>query len=137
VIYLVKTEPCIMCGKPTTRVLFRGSTAEVFICSIACENRYIESLNYEKGEQHKVLRYLDEKIRRIKRYEMVGWAIAATGLLLILLGIFCINLSPTEGLMVGPMIFMTGLIPLTCGTLSTIHFGSIREKLMQRRKQLT
>jgi len=126
----------MVCSKPTTKVLFKGGPAEVFICSVACENQYLEWLSYNKGEQQKVLQYLDEKIRKTKRHEMVGWATAAFGLMLILLGIFWANSPPTKGLIVGPMLFMTGIIPLTGGALSTQYFGSRRGKLMRKRKQL-
>jgi len=136
VICLVETKPCIACGKLTTRVLFRESSAEVFICSLACETQYFESLSYKKDEQQKVLQYLDEKIRRTKQYETVAWASVAIGLLLILLGIFWANSPATKELILGPMLFMTGIIPLTCGALSTLYFGSRREKLKLRRKQL-
>jgi len=125
-----------VCSKPTNRVLFRGSPAEVFICSIICENQFIESLSYNKSEHQKVLQYLDQKIRKAKLYETIGWTIAALGLVLVFLGVFLTNSPPTKALLVGPTLFITGSIPLTGGALSTIHFGGNKEKLTLKRKQI-
>jgi hypothetical protein len=133
---LVEKKPCVVCGEPAAKELFKGSTVEVPVCSLTCENQYIESLSHKETEQQRILQYLDQKINRMRLFERLGWAIATFGLLLILIAVFWTNYQPTESSLTGPMFFMSGIIPLTCGTHSTIPFSNGKKKLLEKKRQL-
>lgn len=97
---------------------------------------YFESLRHRKKEQQNLLRYLDEKIARTKRYSQAGWASAAIGIVWIALGVFRTRLSVTTNLDVGVLIFMVGVSVVTYGALSTCYFDGRMRKLTETRGKL-
>ena len=97
---------------------------------------YFESLRHRKEEQQNLLRYLDEKIARTKKYSHVGWASAAIGIVWITLGAFLTRLSVTKNLEVGVLLFITGVFVVTCGALSTCYFDDRIRKLTETRGKL-
>jgi hypothetical protein len=133
---MAEAKPCIMCGKLTTRVLFGDASVGIYICSRRCEMEYFESLRHRSKEQQNLLRYLDEKIARTKKYNRVGWASAAIGIVWIMLGVFLTRLPVTENLGVGVLLFMLGAFVVTCGALSTCYFDDRIRKLTETRRKL-
>lgn len=97
---------------------------------------YFESLRHRKKEQQNILRCLDEKIARTKKYSRVGWVSAAIGIVWIALGVFLTRLSVTRDLDVGVSLFFIGVSVVTCGALSTCYFDDRIRKLTETRRKL-
>jgi len=121
-----KPEPCAVCGKLTTRFLFNDKKLGITVCSRKCEYEFIDSLAAKKRERGIVLNYLDKKIAMNKKNEKIGWIIAFLGLTVVIAGILLANAT----------IFLIGVLPLTCGALSTRHFSDKRNILMRLRKRI-
>ncbi len=133
---MAEAKPCIVCGKSTTRVLFGDVSVGIYVCSRRCELEYFESLRHRKKEQQNLLRYLDEKIARTKKYSQVGWASAAIGIVWITLGTFLTRFSVTKNLEVGVLLFFIGVFVITWGALSTCYFDNRKRKLTETRARL-
>jgi len=97
---------------------------------------YFETLRYRKKEQQTILRYLDEKIARTKKYSRIGWVSAGIGVVWITLGAFLTHLSATKNLDVGAKLFIIGVFVATCGALSTCYFADRIRKLTETRGKL-
>jgi hypothetical protein len=133
---MAEAKPCVVCGKLTTRVLFGDASVGTHICARKCRMEYFESLRHRKKEQQKLLRYLDGKIARIKKFSRVGWASAGIGVVWITLGVFLTHLSVTRNLDAGVLIFFVGVFAVTCGALSTRYFADRIRKLTETRGKL-
>ena len=129
-------KPCVMCEKPTTKVLFRNASMGIHICSTRCKMDYFETLRYRKKEQQTILRYLDEKIARTEKFSQVGWVSTAIGVIWITLGAFLTRLSATRNLDVCAKLFIIGVFVATCGALSTCYFADRIRKLTETRGKL-
>ena len=127
---------CEICGKATRKVLLEDASAKIYICSERCENEYFETLHGQDKELKEVLRYLDKKIAKVKKYELFCWIVALLGVAIILLGIFLVNVSATKEQIIGPFFFVAGVVPLTGSLLATSQLSKEEEKLLQKRKQL-
>jgi hypothetical protein len=136
VIDVAEAKPCVMCGKLTTRVLFGDSSVGICICSRKCRMEYFETLRHRKKEQQNLLRYLDGKMARTKKYGRIGWASAGIGVVWMMLGVFLIRLSVTKNLDVGAKFFIIGVFVATCGALSTCFFADRIRKLTETRGKL-
>ena len=133
---MAEAKPCIICGKLTTRVLFGEASVGVHICSRRCELEYFEPLRHRKKGQQNLLRYLDKKIARTKKYSQVGWASAAIGSVWTALGAFLARFSVIKNLDVGALLFIIGVFMMACGALSTCYFDDRKRKLTETRRKL-
>lgn len=125
-----------MCGKATRKVLLKDASMNIFICSERCENEYFETLHGQDKALKEVLRYLDKKIAKMRKYELFCWMVALLGVAVILLGIFLVNVLATKEQIIGSFLFVSGIIPLTSSLLATSQLSKEKEKLVQKRKQL-
>ncbi len=73
-----------------------------------------------------MLRCLDQKIQKARRDEMVGWATAGAGVILVAVGFFATN----------ALVFLIGVVPMAVGASSTRIFEEKREKLIMKRKRI-
>ena len=133
---VAEAKPCVVCGNLTTRTLFGDASAGTYICSRKCRMAYFETLRHRREEQENLLRYLDGKIARIKKYSRVGWASAGIGIVWIMLGFFLTHLSVTKNLGAGVLIFIVGVLVVTCGALSTCYFADRIRKLTETKGKL-
>ncbi len=131
-----ETKPCIICGKPTKRVVLKNSSDEAAICSKSCQTKHFETLSLEKASRLQGLVSIDEKIAAVKKYEMCCWMAAGLGLIIIVLGITMARSLPKQQATIGIGLFLFGAIPLTVGALASEHFGGLRRKLMEKRQQI-
>jgi len=121
-----KVRPCTVCGKMTTRFLFNDKLLDIPACSKKCEYEYFNTLTPGVREQMNTVLFIDNKISKTKRNEIIGWMIAGLGLFMVAAGFLIANVT----------LFFAGVFPLTCGALSTSHFGSKRNNLLRQRKQI-
>jgi len=133
---MAEAKPCVVCGSLTTRVLFGDASAGAYICSRKCRMAYFETLRHRKKEQQNLLRYLDGKIARTKKFGMVGWASAGIGIVWIMLGVFLTHFSVINNLDAGVLIFIIGVLVVTCGALSTCYFADRIRKLTETKGKL-
>lgn len=97
---------------------------------------YFETLRHRKKEQQDLLRFLDGKMARTKKYSRIGWASAGIGVVGMMLGVFLTHLSVTRNLDTGTLIFIGGVLMVTCGALSTCYFADRIRKLTETRGKL-
>ena len=121
-----KAKSCAVCGKITHRFLFKDKMLGVPICSRKCEYEYLKNLTPDIKEQMNMVRYLDEKIKEIKKHNKVGWVISGFGLVLIVVGF----------LIPDTMLFFVGNFIVIFGALSTRHFEDKIDKLTRLRKRI-
>lgn len=133
---MAEAQPCIMCGKLTTRVPFENALVGTYICSRRCELKYFESVRHKKKEQQILLRYLNKKIAKTKKYNQIGWAGTTIGIVWTALGVILARFSVTKDLEVAVLIFLTGIFMTTCGALSTCYFDDRKRRLAETRRKL-
>jgi hypothetical protein len=119
-----KAKPCQVCGELTPKLLFDDKRLGVSICSGKCEHQYVQTCNLP--EETNMLRCLDQKIQKARRDEMVGWATAGAGVILVAVGFFATN----------ALVFLIGVVPMAVGASSTRIFEEKREKLIMKRKRI-
>ena len=119
-----KAEPCQVCGEPTRKLLFDDKTLGVSICSGKCEHQYVQTCSLP--EETNMLRCLDQKIEKARRNEIIGWATAGTGVLLVALGFFATS----------ALVFLIGVVPMAVGASSTRIFEERKAKLIKARKRI-
>jgi len=127
---------CEICGKATRKVLLKDASTKIYICSERCENEYFETLHGQDKALKEVLRYLDKKIAKVKKYELFCWMIAFLGVAIILLGTFLVNVLVTEERVIGSSLFVSGIVPLIGSLLASSQLSKEKEKLLQKRKQM-
>ncbi len=119
-----KTNPCTVCGEPTSKFLFKDRKLNIAMCSGECEHEYIQTLS--RKDEDKILNYLDRKIERTKLHKKIGWTVAGCSLLLVLAGFLVKSVE----------MFMIGFFPMTVGAFSTRHFEDRLTKLTRTRKRV-
>jgi hypothetical protein len=127
---------CIVCGKPTSKVLFKDAALGIHVCSWKCEQEYLASLRGKKEEQQILLRYWNQKMARNKKYIHIGWVSTAVGFAVVALGFFLTRLSATKDLQVGAYFFVVGAFIITCSALLTRHLDHREWKLQEKRKRV-
>lgn len=121
-----KARSCAVCGKMASRLLFNDKRLDIVICSKKCEHEYLNILPPTTREYMRLLQFIDDKIKKTKQREKMGWAAAGFGLLIILVGFLTINAT----------IFIIGVFPLTCGAFSTSYFEDKIHKLLKLRRRI-
>lgn len=119
-----KAKPCQVCGELTPKLLFGDKRLGVSICSGKCEHQYVQTCNL--SEETNLLCCLDLKIQKARKDEIVGWATAGAGVILVAVGFFATN----------ALVFMVGVVSMAVGALSTRIFEEKREKLIKKRKRI-
>jgi hypothetical protein len=131
-----RTKPCVICRKPTSRILFQKSPDEVVICSKRCQNEYFQTISPEKAGSLRMVTFFDEKIANVKRYEVCCWITAGLGVVILVLGACLVRTLPLSQARTGSDLFLIGTVPLTIGALATEYFSGLRRKLMEKRRQI-
>jgi len=126
---------CKVCGKATGKVLFKDVYRKVYICSRKCEHEFFEGLRGSDKALKEVLDYFDERIAKMKKYELYCWMITLLGIVILLLSTFLANLPATKEQLVGPYLFIIGLVPLTGSLLLSSELGRAKQKLVEKRNQ--
>jgi hypothetical protein len=121
-----KTKPCTVCGETTTEFLFNDKWLGIPLCSRKCENEYFSTLSPSKREQIDKLRHINDLINTVKRHETICWAIAGLGLFMI----------ATAFIVIETTLFLVGVIPLTCGAISTSYFEKQLSQLTSQKRQI-
>ena len=119
-----KVKSCIVCGETTTGFLFNDRWLGIPLCSKKCENEYHSTLTPVKRERMNKLRHINDLINAAKRHEAVCWAIAGFGLLA----------TVAAFLLTDATLLLLGVLPLTCGAISTGYFEKQRNKLEIQKK---
>ena len=119
-----KAKPCTVCGETTTGFLFNDKWLGIPLCSKKCENAYFNTLTPVKREQMDKLRHINDLMDAAKRHEAVCWIIAGFGLLMIAVAFLLTDAN----------LFLVGVLPLTCGAISTGYFEKQRNKLESQKK---
>lgn len=130
---MVRAKPCVICQKLTPRVLFGDFSLAIHICSWKCQLEYLETLRHRRNEQKTLLRGFDERIAKTNRYSRGGWAIAAVGIVFVIVGIFFTRFSTTQNVDLGVILFIIGILVVTCAALSTSYFDDRKRKLTEKR----
>jgi len=120
----------------TRKVLLKDARIKIYICSRRCEHEYFETLHGKDKPSQEVLRYLDRNIARIKKYERCCWMIALSGVVMILLSVFLANIPAIKEQLIGPYLFLIGIVPITSSMLFISQLIKEEEKLVEKRKQL-
>jgi hypothetical protein len=121
-----KAIPCVVCGKMTTKLLFRDKTLGVPVCSRNCEYQYLRKLTPDRKEQINMVRFLDETIEENKKYNRILWGVSGCGLVPIFVGIWLAN----------AMLFLIGASVAAISALSTRHFEEKIDELMEERMRI-
>ena len=127
---------CKVCGKATGKVVFKDAHRKIYICSGKCEQNYFEGLHGKDKALKEVLDYFDERIAKMKRYELYCWMITGLGIVMMLLSIFLANIQATKEQLVGPFLFLAGVAPLTGSLLLISQVSKEKQKLVEKREQL-
>jgi len=69
---------------------------------------------------------MNDLIDIVKRHEAICWTIAGLGLLMIAAAFLLTNAA----------LFFAGVIPLTCGAISTSYFEKQRNKLESQKRRI-
>ena len=128
---------CEICGKATRKVLLEDTSMKIYICSGKCEQEYFETLRGGDKALQEVLRFLDKKIARMKKYELSCWMVTSLGIVIMLLGIVLINIPPTKEELIGSTLFVAGIAPLTGSLLAISELSRQKQQLVEKRKQLS
>ena len=123
---MARRIPCAACGKPSKSFLFRDKELGIPICSRKCEYEYLKNLSSGTPEHAKLVQFLDNRIRKYKQRNRIGWGLSGTGALLLLLGF----------LMPDVYMFIAGVIIVFLSALTTRHFEDVMRKLTIKRKKL-
>ena len=116
---------CTVCHKPTRKLLFNEPALRIPICSHACEQRYLDTLN--RAEEARVLSHLDSRISQTKRDLNLCWATAGVGIVLIL-ATFLTKVF---------IIFVPGFLIATISAFLTRHFEQKVVKLTSTRQRIS
>lgn len=118
--------PCAACGNPSKGFLFKDKELGIPICSRKCEYEYLKNLSPGVTEHTVVVQYLDNKIRKYKNRNRIGWGLTGAGALLMLLGFLLPDVTT----------FIAGVIITFLSALTTRHFEDTVRKLTIKRKRL-
>jgi hypothetical protein len=108
----------------TSRLLFGDRILGISVCSIECEQEYLESLNPQNEDR--VLTRLDKRIETAKLLERMCWAMAGLGTIALATGCFVKNAT----------LFLAAAFPITIGAFLTRYFEQKTRKLMRVRKRI-
>lgn len=117
-------RPCSVCGKMTSKLLFKDKTLNIAMCSTQCEHQFLDTLSRD-GED-KVLRHLDHRIGEAKSHDRICWIIAGLGALFAATGFFIRNVN----------VFLAGVLTTTLVTFLTRYFEDNITKLTEMRKRI-
>jgi hypothetical protein len=115
---------CSVCGKMTSKLLFKDKTLNIAMCSTQCEHQFFDTLS--RADEDKVLRQLDHRIGEAKSHNRMCWIIAGLGALVAVIGFFIINVN----------VFLAGVLTTTIVTFLTRHFEEKITKLTEKRKRI-
>jgi hypothetical protein len=118
--------PCAACGNPSKSFLFKDKELGISICSRKCEYEYLKNLSPGAPEHAMVVQYLDNKIRKYKKRNRIGWGFSGAGVLIVLLGFLIPDVST----------FIAGGIIAFLSPVTTRHFEDTMRKLTITRKRL-
>ena len=123
---MTRRIPCAACGKPSKSFLFRDKKLDIPICSTKCEYAYLKNLPSGTPEHAKVVQFLDNRIKKYKQRNRIGWGLSGTGALLLLLGFLIPDVYT----------FIAGCVIAFLSALTTRHFEHVMRKLTIKRKRL-
>jgi tartrate dehydratase alpha subunit/fumarate hydratase class I-like protein len=118
--------PCAACGNPSRSFLFKDKALGIPICSGKCEHEYLKNLFPSTPEHAKVVQFLDNRIRKYKKLNRIGWGFSGVGALLLLLGFLIGDVNA----------FIAGGVTAFLSALATRHFEDVMRKLTIKRKRL-
>jgi hypothetical protein len=123
---MARRMQCAACGNPSKGFLFKDKGLGIPICSRKCEYEYLKNLSPSATEHTVVVQYLDNKIRKYKKRNKIGWGLSGAGALLLLLGFLIPDVTT----------FIGGAITAFLSALTTRHFEDTVRKLTLKRKRL-
>lgn len=115
---------CSVCGKTTSKLLFKDKTLNIAMCSTQCEHQFLDTLS--RDDEDKVLRHLDHRIGEAKSHNRMCWIIAGLGALVAATGFFITNVN----------VFLAGVLTTTIVTFLTRYFEDKITKLTEKRKRI-
>ena len=115
---------CSVCGKMTSKLLFKDKTLNIAMCSTQCEHQFLDTLS--RSDEDKVLRHLDHRIGEAKSHNRMCWIIAGLGALVAATGFFITNVN----------VFLAGVLTTTLVTFLTRYFEDKITKLTEKRKRI-
>jgi hypothetical protein len=117
---------CAACGNPSKKLLFKDKKLGIPICSKKCEHEYLKNLSPGATGHTMIVRYLDKKIREYKKRNRIGWGLAGSGAILMLLALLIRDVN----------IFIAGCIIASLSALATRQYEDGIKKLTTQRKRL-
>jgi hypothetical protein len=108
----------------TSRLLFRDGILNMPICSVECENGYLESLS--PHDEDRVLKRLDKRIETAELHDRMCWATAGLGVIALAIGFFAKNVT----------VFLAAVFPIAVGAFLTRRFEQRTRKLTRLRKRI-
>jgi hypothetical protein len=121
-----RVEPCVVCGKMTTSLLFKDKLLDTHVCSKKCEDEYLNRVPSEVKEQLDEVRSLDNKIEESRRCNRISWGTSGLGLLLIASAFVIINAA----------FFIGGALIAAIGAFSTRYYENKMYHLTKLRKSI-
>lgn len=121
-----RAEPCVVCGKMTTSLLFKDKLLDTHICSKKCEDEYLNKVPQVIKEQLDEVHSLDDKIEESKRRNRMSWGTSGLGLMLIATAFVIINAA----------FFIGGALIAVIGAFSTRYYENKMYHLTKLRKSI-
>jgi hypothetical protein len=122
----MRARSCTVCGAATSRFLFNDKWLGIPLCSEKCENEYLNTLTPVRREQVDKLQHINRLMYATRRNEAICWAIAGSGLLII----------AASFLLTDAVVFLIGVLPLTCGAFSISYFEKVLNRLASQKRQI-
>lgn len=116
---------CIVCKRPTRKLLFNDSRLRIPICSYDCEHRYLDALRAK--DEANMLGHFDNCIARAKHHLRLCWTTAGVGVLVIVASL--LNKIAT--------LFIAGALIAGVSAFLTRHFEEKAVKLTLTRKRIS
>jgi hypothetical protein len=119
-----KPRPCLVCGKMTSKNLYKDKRLGLAVCSGKCEHQFV--LTCDSTQQAMMLSCLDGKMKKARRDEQISWAAAGIGVILVLASLFASS----------ALLFVLGVVMMGVGASSTRIFEERLGKLAMKRKRI-
>ena len=121
---MAKARPCLVCGKITSKNLYRDKELDFAVCSGKCEHQFVQTC--DTAQEAKMLGCLDGKIGKAERDSKVGWGVAGIGVILVLVSFLVSSV----------LLFLSGAVMMAVGASSTRILEDKKEKLTKKRKRI-
>lgn len=116
---------CIVCKKPTRKLLFNDSKLHIPMCSYDCERRYLDTLG--QRDEANMLSHFDSCIARAKHNLRLCWTTAGVGVLSIVVSLLTKIVT----------LFVAGVLIAGISAFLTRHFQEKAVKLTMTRKRIS